>query len=290
MGPSSPRPSPPNFGGRILPAMRPKAAQAGPRACSPARAAPTLPPMPPSVTSPALPRPFAWRGAHIAADLLHGHVLFTTRHGGVSTGPYASLNLGTNTDDDAERIAENRTRLELTVGARLALGRQVHDAHVHRAGQPGHAGDADGQATTAPGLACTVLTADCLPVALIAPGAVAMLHAGWRGLMAGVLENGVDALSGHGEPTALIGPGAHRCCYEVGDEVRTAFADEDPDVHAGANLDLPLIAERRLRRHGVGQVHATGLCTMCHPVLFFSHRRDGGVTGRQAGVAWRRLV
>ena len=244
--------------------------------------------MSPSSTSPALPHPFAWREGHIAADLEDGHVLFTTRHGGVSTGPYASLNLGVNTDDDAEHTVENRQRLELTVGARLALGRQVHEAHVDRAAQPGHAGDADGQATTAPGLACTVLTADCLPVALVAPGSVAMLHAGWRGLVAGVLEHGIDALSGQGEITALIGPGAHRCCYQVGDEVRTAFADEDPVIHAGANLDLPLIAERRLRRHGVAQVHATGLCTVCHPDLFFSHRRDRGVTGRQAGVAWRR--
>ncbi len=244
--------------------------------------------MPPSVPAPTLPRPFRWYDGHIAADLEDGHVLFTTRHGGVSSGPYASLNLGTNTDDDPGRIAENRTRLEMTVGAGLAFGRQVHEARVHRATRPGHGGDADGQATTAPRVGCTVLTADCLPVALVVPGSVAMLHAGWRGLAAGVLENGVDALSGHGNITALIGPGAHRCCYEVGDEVRTAFAGEHSDVHEGANLDLPLIAERRLRAQGVREVHRTGLCTMCDTGLFFSHRRDGGVTGRQAGVAWRR--
>jgi len=244
--------------------------------------------MPPSVTWPALSQPFAWRDGHVAADLQDGHVLFTTRHGGVSTGPYASLNLGTNTDDDADRTAENRRRLaEEMVRVGLAFGRQVHEAYVHTATQPGRSGDADGQATTAHDVACTVLTADCLPVALVAPGAVAMVHAGWRGLAAGVLEEGVRAVRSE-RATALIGPGAHRCCYEVGDEVRAAFADEDADVHDGTHLDLPLIAQRRLRRAGVDMVHTTGLCTMCGPELFFSHRRDGGVTGRQGGVAWRR--
>jgi len=243
--------------------------------------------MPSSVTSPALPRPFTWRGGHIAADLPHGHVLFTTRHGGVSSGPYASLNLAANTDDDPEHVAENRARLELTVGARLALGRQVHEGHVHRATEPGHGGDADGQATTAPGVACTVLTADCLPVALVAPRAVAMLHAGWRGLAGGVLEEGLRVL-GSEAVVAAIGPGAHRCCYEVGPEVRAAFAGERSEVHDGAHLDLPLLAEHRLRAQGVREVHRTGLCTMCDTGLFFSHRRDSGVTGRQAGVAWRR--
>ncbi|MBA2766674.1 MAG: polyphenol oxidase family protein [Actinomycetota bacterium] len=236
--------------------------------------------------------PFAWRGDHLAADFGSARVLFTTRAGGVSGGPYASLNLGTSTDDDPAKVSENRERLTQLTGAGLALGRQVHEAHIHRADAPGHAGDADGQATTSRGIACTVLTADCLPVAVIAPGGVAMLHAGWRGLAASVLEEGVAALrvAGEGESDGLvaaIGPGAGRCCYEVGDEVRAAFADEGEDVRAGRNLDLPLIAERRLRRSGVTEVHQTGLCTMCDPrERFFSHRRDGGVTGRQAGVAW----
>ncbi len=236
--------------------------------------------------------PFVWRGDHLAADFGSARVLFTTRAGGVSGGPYASLNLGTSTDDDPAKVSENRERLTQLTGAGLALGRQVHEAHIHRADAPGHAGDADGQATTSRGIACTVLTADCLPVAVIAPGGVAMLHAGWRGLAASVLEEGVAALrvAGEGESDGLvaaIGPGAGRCCYEVGDEVRAAFADEGEDVRAGRNLDLPLIAERRLRRSGVTEVHQTGLCTMCdRRERFFSHRRDGGVTGRQAGVAW----
>ncbi|MDQ3767878.1 MAG: polyphenol oxidase family protein [Actinomycetota bacterium] len=231
--------------------------------------------------------PFTWRDQHLAADFGSARVLFTTRTGGMSSGPYSSLNLGTNTGDDPANVAENRERVERLTGVGLALGRQVHEAHVHRADAPGHGGDADGQVTTRHGVACTVLTADCLPVALIAPGGVAMLHAGWCGLAAGVLEEGVAALEGDGRIIAAIGPGAGRCCYEVGDEVRAAFADEADDVRQGRNLDLPLIAERRLRRSGVTEVHQTGLCTMCDAGdRFFSHRRDGGVTGRQAGVAW----
>ncbi|MDQ3609002.1 MAG: polyphenol oxidase family protein [Actinomycetota bacterium] len=231
--------------------------------------------------------PFAWRDQHLAADFGSARVLFTTRRGGASAGPYASLNLGTNTDDEPAKVAENRNRLASLTGVGLALGRQVHEAHVHRARGPGHGGDADGQVTTLPGIACTVLTADCLPVALVAPAGVAMLHAGWRGLAGGVVEAGVAALEGEGRIAAAIGPGAGRCCYEVGDEVHQAFAGEADDVREGANLDLPLIARRRLRRAGVQEIHQTGLCTMCDPgERFFSHRRDGGVTGRQAGVAW----
>jgi YfiH family protein len=149
----------------------------------------------------------------------------------------------------------------------------------------------DGHATALRDVAAVVLTADCLPVALGAQGAVAMVHAGWRGLAAGVLEQGVRAvreLGGAGPIRAAIGPGAGPCCYEVGDEVRAAFADLGDAPRHGRRLDLKLIARRRLEEAGVAEVHDTGLCTMCAgPALFFSHRRDGGRTGRQAGVAWR---
>jgi YfiH family protein len=147
--------------------------------------------------------------------------------------------------------------------------------------------EADGQATATRGLAALVLTADCLPVALIAPGAVAMVHAGWRGLADGVLEEGVEALrelSDDGALEAAIGPGAGGCCYEVGAEVHAAFGRAPEQAH----IDLKAIATERLRAAGVQQVHDVGICTMCsHPELFFSHRRDGGLTGRQAGIAWR---
>ena len=117
------------------------------------------------------------------------------------------------------------------------------------------------------------------------PDGVAMLHAGWRGLAGGVLRNGVGALGG-GPVTAAIGPGIGVCCFEVGDEVRDAFGAH-PSARRGRNLDLKLIARRELQAAGVQEIADCELCTMCEPALFFSHRRDGERTGRQAGVAWR---
>ena len=129
-------------------------------------------------------------------------------------------------------------------------------------------------------MAAVVLTADCLPVALAAPDSVGMVHAGWRGLAAGVLEAGVAAL-GDGPVSAAIGPGIGPCCYEVGDDVRAAFGT------SARTLDLKAIARERLQAAGVAEVHDCGLCTACDAERFFSHRRDRGVTGRQAGLAWR---
>jgi YfiH family protein len=174
-------------------------------------------------------------------------------------------------------------------------GRQVHGADVRRVRElPGPTGEplaADGQATWLPAVAALVLTADCLPVALIAPEAVAIVHAGWRGLAAGVLAEGVAAvreLAGDGAIHAAIGPGAGPCCYEVGDEERAAFAAHGDEVVAGRNLDLKAVARRELEAAGAVAVHDAEQCTICgDPALWFSHRRDRGVTGRQAGVAWR---
>ncbi|MGN6187313.1 MAG: polyphenol oxidase family protein [Conexibacter sp.] len=237
-----------------------------------------------------LPAPFEPVGDHIGIALPGGRALFTTRRGGVSEGAYASLNLGRWTDDDADAVERNRRivadTLDLSLDA-LLQGRQVHGSRVERRAAPGAAlNDADGQATATSGLAALVLTADCLPIALIAPNAVAMVHAGWRGLADGVVEEGVSAvreLSGDGEIRAAIGPGAGACCYEVGPEVHEAFGREA----RRARIDLKAIAAERLEAAGVAEVHDVGLCTICSdPALFFSHRRDG-VTGRQAGVAWR---
>lgn len=248
------------------------------------------------ITAPALPAPFTWTGDHIRAELGRGaHAVFTTRRGGVADGPYASLDLAIG-DGGHDRAAVERNYRVLAAGlgiprGRIVQGRQVHGTVVARTGGPGPVADGvDGYATAEPGLALLVLTADCLPVALAADGAVAMLHAGWRGLAGGILEEGVRALrdvGGDGPVTAAFGPGAGGCCYEVGDEVRAAFADV-PEAHDGRHLDLKAVAAARLRAAGVDAVHDLGLCTMCaDPSLFFSHRRDGGVTGRQAGVAWR---
>lgn len=250
-----------------------------------------------------LSAPFRLEGEHIGFDLPGARGLFTTRRGGVSEGSYASLNLGLTTgsaggapDDDPEGVSANRDRLAGFVGlprARFAQGRQVHETTVQRwssAGPdpPSEPAPADGQATDRSDLAAVVLVADCLPVALVAPGAVAMVHAGWRGLAGGVLEEGVAALHELGAPgpvAAAIGPGAGACCYEVGDEVRDAFGHA---ATSNGHLDLKAVAWARLRAAGVETVHDAGLCTICSdPTLFFSHRRDGGVTGRQAGVVWR---
>jgi polyphenol oxidase len=238
-----------------------------------------------------LPAPFEPVGDHIGIALPGGRALFTTRRGGVSEGAYASLNLGRWTDDDPDAVHRNRQILADILDVPLdavVQGRQVHGARVERLAPPhGEPQEADGQATATLGLAALVLTADCLPIALIGEQAVAMLHAGWRGLADGVLEEGVKAvreLSGDGELQAAIGPGAGGCCYEVGPEVHAALGHEP----RRAKIELKAIARERLDAAGVQQVHDVGLCTMCaEPGLFFSHRRDGGITGRQAGIAWR---
>lgn len=225
--------------------------------------------------------------------------MFTTRRGGFSGGAFESLNLGRLTDDDQENVARNRQRLEGHAGRRLAMARQVHGSIVHAAddhwpileGQkPVSLPEGDGVVTGGDSRAAAVLVADCLPVAISAPnGVVAMLHAGWRGLAAGILEEGVRAVrrqGGQGDLQAAIGPGVGVCCYEVGEEVHRAFASYGSEVRRGRNLDLPAVARQQLGHTGIEQVHEVGLCTSCHPELFFSHRRDRGVTGRQAGLTW----
>jgi YfiH family protein len=249
-----------------------------------------------TATLPELRAPFRWEGDHIAAALPGARALFTTRRGGVSTGPFASLNLGRLTADDGANVDENRARVAAATGCpreRFLYGRQVHGATVRRATEPPGPerppAEEDGQATALSGHPALVFGADCQPVLLAADGAVAALHAGWRTMAAGVIAEGVAALrevGGHGPVTALIGPGARGCCYEVGEEVHAAFADHDAR-RGDRNLDLPAVARAKLAEAGVQDVHDSGLCTMCWFGLFFSHRRDGGVTGRQAGVVWR---
>jgi YfiH family protein len=237
--------------------------------------------------------PFRWEGDHIAADLPGGRVLFSSRAGGVSGGPYASLNLGGMTDDDPAHVDANRDRLAAAVGLpreRFLVGRQVHGARVHRAtGFDRPLSEEDGQATALRDAAALVFVADCLPILLTADGAVAALHCGRRPLAAGIVAEGAAALrelGASGPITAAIGPGARGCCYEVSEAVHAEFADI-PGARAGArNLDLPAVARHQLAAAGVAAVHDTGICTICDD-RFFSHRRDAGVTGRQAGVVWR---
>ena len=214
-------------------------------------------------------------------------VIFSTREGGVSEGPWASLNLGRKTADKPERVDENRRRLCAEVGAdpdALALNYQHHSATVVRA-RPGARGEhADGLWTDDPGLPVLALTADCLPIVLARANgdrpALAVLHAGWRGLLAGIAESGVNALDG-GAVAAIVGPGIGPCCYEVGEEVSAEF---DHDLTSSRHLDLWTAAERALRGAGCVSVERMDLCTACNPERFFSHRRDDGITGRQGVI------
>ena len=241
----------------------------------------------------ALASPYTWRDDHVTAELGGARALFTTRNGGVSSGAFASLNLGRLTADDGANVDENRQRVADRTGCprnQFLYGRQVHGATVRRATEPPgstrtHA-EEDGQATRLGRHPALVFVADCLPVLLISDAAVAAIHAGWRGIAAGILQEGMDAIEelGGARTTALLGPGARGCCYEVGEEVHARFAAHDARVGA-RNLDLAKVATQQLETAGA-EVHDTGLCTMCRPDLFFSHRRDDGVTGRQAGIVW----
>jgi YfiH family protein len=256
-----------------------------------------------------LPAPFYVSEEHVGVALAGAQALFTTRRGGFSEGPYASLNLGRLTADRPDAVRRNRARVQEQVGARPAHIRQVHGTVVRTVTDSADAfvgplpdgeielPEADGQATRLGGIAPMVLTADCLPIAVAGGGsdgrdrgAVAMLHAGWRGLAAGIVAEGVRAireLGADGPLAAAIGPGAGACCYEVGEEVHEVFADHGDGVRRGRNLDLKAIARDQLERAGVQTVHDVELCTICSDeALFFSHRRDRGVTGRQAGLVW----
>ena len=219
-------------------------------------------------------------------------VVFSTRNGGVSSGPYSSLNLGLLTEDETANVEENRGRLCAAVGAdlgRLCMNRQVHASAVHRAVEGVRDREGDGLWTDEPGLPMLKLTADCVPVALArAQGrpALALLHVGRMGLLAGVVAAGVAAVDG-GPTAAIVGPGIGPCCYEVGDEIRAAYRSRfGAAVIRGRNLDLWTAVEQALREAGVDTVERTDVCTACNPREYFSHRRDGGVTGRQGVIGY----
>ena len=212
---------------------------------------------------------------------------FSTRQGGVSEGPYESLNLGILTDDERARVECHRELLADAAGvemAAIAMGWQVHGTDVKEwdARQDGELDKVDGHVTARDDLALLVLVADCLPVALAGGDRVAMVHCGWRGLAGGILANAVTRFDE--PPAAAVGPGIGPCCYEVGDEVREQF---DARFADGRMLDLRAVADDLLRAAGVERVEHVDLCTSCREDLFFSHRRDAGVTGRQGGLVWR---
>jgi YfiH family protein len=221
--------------------------------------------------------------------------VFSTRQGGVSEGPYESLNLGIVTDDKPDRVVENRGRLAREAGVdagRMVMGWQVHGTDLREWEGPdpqvayAQPGDkdlprVDGHVTSATELGLLVLVADCYPVALSDGKQAAMLHCGWRPLAGGIVEQAVATFDS--PPAAAVGPGIGGCCYEVGPEVAERFADV-PGAVEGRMLDLRRVIEARLRAAGVSAIEHLDRCTSCEPELYFSHRRDQGLTGRQGGL------
>lgn len=229
------------------------------------------------------------------------HAVATTRTGGSSRGAYASLNLGDHVSDGRAAVLSNRARLraELELPGEPLWLQQVHGIEVVNVATAGSRPTADAAYADSPGLVCAVLTADCLPVLLCdrAGTRVAAVHAGWRGLAAGVLEASVAALVASGvaagDLLAWLGPAIGPQAYEVGAEVRNAFLAADPEADAAFRsgrpghwlLDLYAAARARLARAGVTAVWGGNCCTFSDPQHFYSHRRDAR-TGRQASLIW----
>ena len=228
------------------------------------------------------------------------HAAFTLRGGGVSTAPYDSLNLGAHVGDSPDAVAENRRRVRagLNLPAEPAWLEQVHGTRVADLDAPGEAGAAPADAVISrrAGRVCAVQVADCMPVLLAAGdgSAVAVAHAGWRGLAAGVLEATVAGLGvAPRELIAWLGPAISARHFEVGGEVRAAFLDRDPGASAAftANArgrwqcDLAALARRRLAALGLREISGGTSCTYADPVRFFSFRRDGRC-GRMAALIW----
>ncbi len=221
-------------------------------------------------------------------------------------GPFAHLNLGDHVGDEAAAVAANRARLRREVGARPVFLQQVHGTrHVELDASTPDGECADASLARIPGVACTVMVADCLPVLLtdMRGTCVAAVHAGWRGLAAGVLQQTVAACrsgapSGNAEIMAWLGPCIGPRVFEVGHDVREAFTAIDtaaerhfqPAAASGKWLaDLPGLARRQLGALGVVRVFGNdgtdAWCTVSNPSRFFSYRRDG-VSGRFAALVW----
>ncbi|HEX2088704.1 MAG TPA: peptidoglycan editing factor PgeF [Actinomycetota bacterium] len=231
--------------------------------------------------------------------------VFTERERGTSTGAFHSLNLGLRNGDQPDRAAANRSRVcDALAISEFACGRQVHGANMEPVGRE-RAGagftdpstafdDTDALITSDAGTALAVLTADCFPLALVDPrrGTVAVVHAGWRGVAAGIIGKAISAFEDPRAIKAALGPGIGVDHYEVGEDVAsavTAGAETDAVVRMDRGrlqLDLGATIEQSLRVRGVHEVETAGVCTACEEERFFSYRRDG-VTGRQALIAMR---
>ena len=225
----------------------------------------------------------------------------TTRLGGFSRGPWASMNPATHVGDDPASVLANRKALQqgLRLPAEPRWLEQVHGTTVIDAAEPVAVGEvpvADAAYCSQPGVVCVVMTADCLPVLLCdaAGRHVAALHAGWRGLAAGVIEQTIDAMQQPGETLlAWLGPAIGPDAYQVGDEVRDAFLEHNkgaatafqPGPDGSWMADLYQLARQRLAERGVSAIYGGHECSFTDAERFFSYRRDG-VTGRMATLIW----
>ena len=212
-------------------------------------------------------------------------VVFSTRQGGVSAGPFESLNLGRRTGDDVTRVDENRRRLCEVIGAdeeRLTIGFQTHSTVVHRA-EPGSRGvPGDGLWTDEPDVPMLAIGADCVLMALARKNggspALAVIHAGWRGLADGIVTATARPLGTR--LTAIVGPAIGPCCYEVGDDVAGRFQTKyGRKIVRNGKLDLWTAAEQAARAAGATEVERLDVCTRCRSDLFFSERRTGRPRG-----------
>ncbi len=229
---------------------------------------------------------------------------FSTRLGGVSAPPFGSLNLGMSTDDDPARVWRNRRALAAVAGVAagdLVVPGQVHGTTIAEVGSRergrGARGaddviaDTDGLLTREAGVPLVVTFADCVPVLLVGgrpARALALVHAGWRGMLAGIVGEAARALgAGAAEGAAVIGPSIGPCCFAVSPDVGESFETTFPGTWREGRVDLWEVARRQLEAGGFDPagIVSSGLCTF-HDHEFFSHRREHGATGRQAAIAW----
>ena len=215
-------------------------------------------------------------------------VWFFTRRGGVSEPPYDSLNVSRKVGDDPEAVAENLSKIGEAMGGKSsAWVRQVAGDGIVRVSGAGFAGEADALVTSEVDLCLAVAVADCVPVALVGEREVGMVHSGWRGTLEGIAGKTAWEMEGSAL-RAYVGPCIRGCCYGVSEELAEEFARRfGPQVVSGRNLSLPAAIEADLKRAGVGEVYDLGLCTGCRPDLFYSHRKQGPLTGRSLAAVAR---
>jgi YfiH family protein len=212
--------------------------------------------------------------------------VYTTRLGGVSGEPFDELNVSYAVGDGFHRVLANRDMAGRAIdrGAWWSVCKQVHGSAVHEADTSRALHPADAVWTDDPERTVGVLSADCVLVLLVGASRVGVAHAGWRGMAAGVIENAIEATAAQ---QVFCGPAIGPCCFEVGADVHETFAERfGSDVLTDpGHVDLWLAAEIAARGAGAEEVHTARLCTSCNADLFFSHRRDRGLTGRQALIA-----